>query len=105
MPGFCQDELALSALILNHRRKPEPAAFDALPGVEGERALKLCALLRIAVRLHRSRSPRPLAHCDLHVRKREMRLAFELGWLEHHALSRANPATRRACNCAGWVSS
>jgi exopolyphosphatase/guanosine-5'-triphosphate,3'-diphosphate pyrophosphatase len=91
MPGFSrQDQQRLSTLILNHRRKPDRGSFAALAPESQEPLLKLCVLLRLAVRLHRSRRPRAPVRFQASARKRELRLEFPAGWLERHPLSRAD---------------
>ncbi len=91
MSGFSrEDQAQLAALIGNHRRRPDRAQFEALSPDLVESTLRLAALLRLAARLHRSRSPRALPPFDLFVRKRELRLEFAKGWLDEHPLSRAD---------------
>ncbi|MCC7013492.1 MAG: Ppx/GppA family phosphatase [Planctomycetes bacterium] len=91
MAGFSrQDQQQLAVLLLNQRRKPDRAAFDALPPELQEPTMRLCALLRIALRMHRSRSPRGTPDFRLFARKRDLHLEFEEGWLTLHALSRAD---------------
>ncbi|NUP94808.1 MAG: Ppx/GppA family phosphatase [Planctomycetaceae bacterium] len=91
MNGFSkQDQQQLAALIESHRRKPDPALFQALPTDLQEPTLRLAVLLRLAARLHRSRSPRALPELSLFVRKRELRMEFAEGWLAEHPLSRAD---------------
>lgn len=91
MNGFSkQDQQQLAALIEAHRRKPDPARFEALPSDLQEATLRLAVLLRLAVRLHRSRSPRALPELRLFVRRRELRMEFAEGWLDQHPLSRAD---------------
>jgi exopolyphosphatase/guanosine-5'-triphosphate,3'-diphosphate pyrophosphatase len=91
MSGFSrEDQAQLAALIGNHRRRPDRAQFDALSPDLVESTLRLAALLRLAARLHRSRSPRALPPFELFVRKRELRLEFAQGWLDEHPLSRAD---------------
>jgi exopolyphosphatase/guanosine-5'-triphosphate,3'-diphosphate pyrophosphatase len=90
MPGFSrQDQQLLSTLILNHRRKPSRESFAQLDDESAEAALELCMLLRLAVRLNRSRNPRPIAPPRLSAKRESLRLQFTPGWLEAHTLSRA----------------
>jgi exopolyphosphatase/guanosine-5'-triphosphate,3'-diphosphate pyrophosphatase len=91
MPGFSrQDQQLLALLIETHRRKPSRDAFDALPADVQGPALRLCALLRISVRLHRSRAPRPTPAVRLYARREQLRLEFDGDWLAAHPLSRAD---------------
>lgn len=90
MSGFSRDDQAqLAALVGNHRRRPDRASFESLPTDLFEPSLRMAVLLRLAARLHRSRSPRPLPNFELFVRRDELRLAFEPGWLDKHPLSHA----------------
>lgn len=90
MSGFSrEDQTQLAALVGNHRRRPDRAGFDDLPADLLEPSLRMTAILRLAARLHRSRSPRPLPKFDLFVRRSELRLEFERDWLDAHPLSRA----------------
>ena len=89
MPGFSRgDQELLAALILNHRRKPRTEVFDPLPEIGP--ALRLCALLRIAVLLNRSRTPRPIPTPTLLVADRSIELHFPDGWLDDHPLTRGD---------------
>jgi len=91
MPGFSrQDQQLLSTLIGNHRRKPTRESFASLAPDAEESALRVCVLLRLAVRLNRSRNPRPLAPLRFSVRKTNLRLEFSGRWFEAHPLSRAD---------------
>jgi exopolyphosphatase/guanosine-5'-triphosphate,3'-diphosphate pyrophosphatase len=91
MPGFSrQDQQVLALLIEAHRRKPSRESFDALPSDVRGAALRLCMLLRIAVRLHRSRAPRAAPALRLYARREQLRLEFDGGWLAQHPLSRAD---------------
>jgi len=90
MPGFSrQDQELLALLIGSHRRKPSRESFQALPADSQESAMRLCALLRIAIRLHRSRAPRAAPTVRLYARREQLRLEFDKDRLEAHPLSRA----------------
>ncbi|MCK6504313.1 Ppx/GppA family phosphatase [Myxococcota bacterium] len=94
LPGFSrQDQELLSALVRSHRRKLRPDVFQALPRPLQARALRLAVLLRVAVRLHRSRSDRPLPLLRAAVAKkrpRQLRLLVQEGWLAEHPLTAAD---------------
>jgi exopolyphosphatase/guanosine-5'-triphosphate,3'-diphosphate pyrophosphatase len=90
MPGFSrQDQLKLAALVKSHRRKLVRAAFAdfAAPAAELER---LCVLLRLAVRLNRTRSPKALPPFKLRVVADGLELRFPARWLERHPLTSAD---------------
>lgn len=91
LAGFARHEQQLlAALIRGHRRKFPAAVFDKLPTSLRQRAIRLCVLLRLAVRLHRERSDRPLPDLQVRVSRRGLKLSFPEGWLQEHPLSRAD---------------
>lgn len=91
LPGFTSgDQELLSALLLNHRRKTRKSTFEDLP--DPRTAERLCCLLRLAVLLHRSRSPDPLPALDVRASEDGLELGFPEGWLEEHSLTAANLA-------------
>jgi exopolyphosphatase/guanosine-5'-triphosphate,3'-diphosphate pyrophosphatase len=91
MPGFSMDEQAiLAAIVGSHRRKLQRDSFDAFHGQRRKLALDLTLVLRLAVRLHRSRSEDPLPEVGLEARKRRLSLSFPEGWLEERPLTRAD---------------
>jgi exopolyphosphatase/guanosine-5'-triphosphate,3'-diphosphate pyrophosphatase len=93
MPGFSIDgKRVLSALILGHRRKLAREWFPDLLEIGSERLLRLCILLRLAVLLNRSRTPRPLPPLRLVAKRDKLSLEFPAGWLEQHPLTCADLA-------------
>jgi exopolyphosphatase/guanosine-5'-triphosphate,3'-diphosphate pyrophosphatase len=91
MPGFSREEQqVLAALVGSHRRRLHVDDFHALPAAREPEALRLCALLRLAVCLTRSRSPRPLPKIRLRASSRRLRIAFPRGWLARQPLTRAD---------------
>jgi exopolyphosphatase/guanosine-5'-triphosphate,3'-diphosphate pyrophosphatase len=91
MPGFSrEDQVRLAALVRGHRRKLARAAFPDPSGGGGEALLRLCVLLRVAVRLHRTRSPKPLRGLSVSAAGDVLVLRFQPGWLDRHPLTRAD---------------
>ncbi len=91
MPGFTQQEqMRLAALVRGHRRKFSRAIFDELPRPWREPTLRLCLLLRIAVRLNRPRSSDPLPSFELAVVEDGLAVRFPERWLEEHPLTLAD---------------
>ena len=89
MPGFSHDDqLLLSALIRDHRRKIKREHFAGLR-FKTKPALRLCVFLRLAVALCRSRTP-SLPPLTLTVKKDRFRLTFPRDWLKNHPLTRAD---------------
>jgi exopolyphosphatase/guanosine-5'-triphosphate,3'-diphosphate pyrophosphatase len=91
MPGFTrQEQLRLAALVTGHRRKLARALFDELPHAWREPTLRLCLLLRVAVRLNRSRSPDRLPPFELRARENGLAIEISRKWLEDHPLTLAD---------------
>lgn len=93
MPGFSRaDQDLLAAMLLGQRKKLTRDVLVGLPAAEHEHALRLCVLLRLAVRLARSRSPRGLPPFSVIARKSALELSFPADWLEGHPLTQADLA-------------
>jgi exopolyphosphatase/guanosine-5'-triphosphate,3'-diphosphate pyrophosphatase len=91
MPGFSRaDQDLLATMLLGQRKKLTREVFAALPPQELELALRLCVLLRLAVRLARSRSPRPLPTFTVTAKKNALELTFPADWIEGHPLTLAD---------------
>ena len=89
--GFSREEQRmLATLVRAHRRKPPVSTLRALPRRWGRRIERLAILLRIAVVLHRSRSPDAVPEPEVATEKKSLRLAFPQGWLEQHPLTAAD---------------
>lgn len=90
MPGFTREEQhRLAALIRGHRRKLTREVFATLAPAHAAPTLRLCLLLRLAVCLHRDRSPDELPALRLACGDDTLRLSFPPGWLADHPLTRA----------------
>lgn len=89
------EQLRLAALVRAHRRKFPEAEFAALPAADAERTRLLALVLRLAVLLHRSRTP--AGHPPLRVvaGERELAVFFPTGWLAAHPLTAADLALER----------
>ena len=93
MPGFSRaDQDLLAAMLLGQRKKLTRDVFTPLPAASHESALRMCVLLRLAVRLARSRSPRPLPPFTASARKSALELSFPADWIEGHPLTHADLA-------------
>jgi exopolyphosphatase/guanosine-5'-triphosphate,3'-diphosphate pyrophosphatase len=91
LPGFSIDEQQLVAtLIGGHRRKITKKHFERVPKGRRSLALHLTVLLRLAVRLHHSRSAEPLPEIVLSAKKSRLALTFPEGWLVARPLTRAD---------------
>jgi exopolyphosphatase/guanosine-5'-triphosphate,3'-diphosphate pyrophosphatase len=89
LSGFSrQEQDMLAALVLGHRRKFPTTAFDSLPAGVRDAVRRLCIILRLAVLLHRGRSPRNKPDPVLNADGDRLSLRFPNGWLSVHPLAR-----------------
>jgi len=91
LAGFSTGEQRLLAAVVgNHRRRIRESFLDGLPKAWRKRALRLTAILRLAVLMHRSRAQEPMPACLLRVNGDKLRLRFPDGWLVAHPLTQAD---------------
>lgn len=91
--GFSMtDQRLLAALVRLHRGKFTSSAFEDLPSEWREPIQRLALLLRLAVLLHRSRSPRLQLPFKLVPGRRSLDVVFPPGWLAKHPLTEADLA-------------
>lgn len=91
MPGFPQEEQRILACIVGaHRRKIRSVIFEDLNPPWHIKAEYLVVLLRLAVLLHRGRSPLALPAIELQAKPRTLEVTFPKGWLEAHPLTAAD---------------
>jgi exopolyphosphatase/guanosine-5'-triphosphate,3'-diphosphate pyrophosphatase len=89
LSGFTRQEQAvLAALVLGHRRKFPIQEFLALPKPVQECSRRLCVVLRLAVLMHRSRSPTARPYPMLTSAGERLRIDFPDDWLAHHPQTR-----------------
>ena len=89
MSGFTrQEQTVLAALVLGHRRKFPVQEFLALPGPVRDCSRHLCVILRLAVLLHRGRSPSTKPYPLVKPDGEQLRLTFPDNWLSHHPQTR-----------------
>jgi len=88
MPGFPREEqLLLSALVGGHRRQLPAESFEDLLPPWDRLAEFLIVILRLAVLLHRGRSPQPLPDVHLAVKGRNITLELPQRWIKEHPLT------------------
>src|ERR1700733_10927167 len=88
MPGFPREEqLLLSALVGGHRRQLSFESLEDLLPPWDRLAEFLMVVLRLAVLLHRGRSPQPLPDVQLKVKGRTVNMGFPQGWTKEHPLT------------------
>src|SRR5262249_45283849 len=91
MPGFSRGARRRpAALVRTHRRKLARTAFADFAPPVAEGLQRLCLLLRLAVRLNRTRSPKSLPAFQLRVVPEGLELRFPSTWLERHPLTSAD---------------
>lgn len=91
MAGFSSGEqLVLAALVGNHRRRLRLELLQRVSPAWRARCLRMAVLLRLAVLLHRSRSPVPLPAISLEASAKTLRVRLPRGWLEAHPLTAAD---------------
>lgn len=89
LSGFSRPEQCLLAsLVLGHRRKFQAQDFVGLTTPWRRAAPRLCVLLRLAVLLHRSRSPTAKPYPMLKAEDNRLVLRFPTHWLDDHPLTR-----------------
>jgi exopolyphosphatase/guanosine-5'-triphosphate,3'-diphosphate pyrophosphatase len=92
MPGFSNDDQqVVAALVHAHRRKLSRALFPEGLAIAPPTLQRLAVVLRLAVLLNRSRSPRPLPTFIVQADDGgALRLVFPERWLEEHPLTLAD---------------
>lgn len=94
LPGFSQtDQALLATLVRLHRGKFSQSALTELPRDWRLPVQKLAILLRLAVLLHRSRTPglRPPVRAEISGKPLRLTLHFtRRTWLDNHPLTRAD---------------
>jgi exopolyphosphatase/pppGpp-phosphohydrolase len=89
LSGFTrQEQSVLAALVLGHRRKFPVQELLALPKPVQDCSRRLCIILRLAVLMHRSRSPTARPYPMLNPDGDRLRLSFPDGWLAQHPQTR-----------------
>ena len=90
LPGFSREAQSLLAtLVGRHRASLREDAVARLPERRQATAIRLVALLRLAVALHRSRAPEMLPSLGITAKRDAIDLGLPEGWLD------ARPLTRR----------
>jgi exopolyphosphatase/guanosine-5'-triphosphate,3'-diphosphate pyrophosphatase len=91
MPGFPREEQRLLARLVGaHRRKLALDGVEELVPPWDRSAVYLILLLRLAVLLHRGRSPTALPPIGLAVTPRSIEVRFPARWLKDHPLTSAD---------------
>jgi exopolyphosphatase/guanosine-5'-triphosphate,3'-diphosphate pyrophosphatase len=89
MPGFSeQGQNYLSALVAAHRRHFDANKLLLLRQVDGERAVRVASLLRLAVRIHRARVTVPTP--QVRAKDNILDLEFPKGYLDSSPMTRAD---------------
>jgi exopolyphosphatase/guanosine-5'-triphosphate,3'-diphosphate pyrophosphatase len=91
LAGFTrQEQRQLALLVRNQRKSIDVESLEQLSKRQFLYAMRLVVLLRLAVLLHRSRSPEAIEDLQLKVNGTTLKLIFPEAWLETHPLTRAD---------------
>ncbi|HEV2286095.1 MAG TPA: hypothetical protein VGR80_08645, partial [Steroidobacteraceae bacterium] len=91
MPGFSREEQrVLARMVGGHRRKLALEGLDELVPPWDRNAIYLIIILRIAVLLHRGRSPEALPPIAISAAPKSLELHFPGRWLKDHPLTAAD---------------
>jgi exopolyphosphatase/guanosine-5'-triphosphate,3'-diphosphate pyrophosphatase len=92
MAGFSRQEQAfLATLVRSHRRRFPTAACESCSPSEQAKLQHLCILLRLAVLVHRSRTPiNQMPEIMLQTTDSGIKVQFPPQWLEKHPLTHAD---------------
>jgi exopolyphosphatase/guanosine-5'-triphosphate,3'-diphosphate pyrophosphatase len=97
MPGFPREEqLLLAALVGGHRRQLSFESLEDLLPPWDRLAEFLIVLLRLAVLLHRGRSPQPLPAVRMVVKGRSITVELPPRWIKEHPLTLEDLEQERA---------
>lgn len=89
MPGLTRAaQTVIASLVHVHRRKMKPQRFELVDEGIRDQIIRLAVILRLAVLLHRDRSPRTKwPEVTLRVGKNNLELNFPAGWLDNRPLT------------------
>jgi exopolyphosphatase/guanosine-5'-triphosphate,3'-diphosphate pyrophosphatase len=91
MPGFSREEQRLLArMVGSHRRKLVLEGLEELLPPFDRSAQYLIVMFRLAVLLHRGRSPTALPPIELHATPKSLEVEFPARWLKDHPLTSAD---------------
>ena len=97
MPGFPREEqLLVAALVGGHRRQLSFESLEDLLPPWDRLAEFLIVLVRLAVLLHRGRSPQPLPEVRLTVKGRSITMELPQRWMKEHPLTLEDLEQERA---------
>ncbi len=91
LAGFStRDRQEIAALVLGQRRRPRLGPLTDHAPARERTIRRLLPLLRIALRMRRDRSDRPIPTPNLIASEGRLSLQFSAGWLEENPLTRAD---------------
>ncbi|MDE2148778.1 MAG: Ppx/GppA family phosphatase [Gammaproteobacteria bacterium] len=91
LPGFSlTEQRQLAALVRLQRGRPSRAVLEDLPPAQRTVLARLAAVFRLAVLLHRSRTPRLRLPVSLCADGKRLRVGLPARWLARHPLTRAD---------------
>lgn len=90
MPGFTrQQQEQLATIVRNHRKKIETSTLESITKSRQITVTRLIILLRIAIILHRGRTPGTKPNISIEAKEKKIKLHFPTGWLYRHPLNQA----------------
>lgn len=96
LSGFTRQEQQVLAFIVRAQRRGIPASeLNALPARQGDHALRLAVLLRLAALLHRGRGSEALPRLRAQAAATTLKLTLPKRWLAAHPLTRTDLDTER----------
>lgn len=97
LPGFSRrEQLVVAILVRNHRRRPQPVSFAALPEDLRPAIKRLCVLLRLAALLCRSRAGEVVVPARVALADDELTIAFPKRWRATNPLTAEDLDQERA---------
>ncbi|SEJ62334.1 exopolyphosphatase / guanosine-5'-triphosphate,3'-diphosphate pyrophosphatase, partial [Azotobacter beijerinckii] len=91
LAGFSRkDQQMLALLVRGHRRNIPRDRFAELGSEEGDKLIRLCILLRVAILFHHIRGTQQMPRMKFSAGERELELNFPEGWLDANPLTQAD---------------
>ncbi|SFB42988.1 exopolyphosphatase [Azotobacter beijerinckii] len=91
LAGFSRkDQQMLALLVRGHRRNIPRDRFAELGSEEGDKLIRLCILLRVAILFHHIRGTQQMPRMKFSAGERELELTFPEGWLDANPLTQAD---------------
>lgn len=91
LAGFSrQDQQVLALLVRSHRRNIPKEKFSEFSADDGDKLVRLCILLRVAILFHHIRGTQEMPKVQFKTEERSLELIFPEGWLSANPLTQAD---------------